>query len=91
MEHDGQALASDETNHHRPAAPGLVSVHIRALVTWISIFPMAMLGMFVGSLIIWTWPIPARALVLTAVVVPLAVYVLVPRLLLLAKQVFSRS
>lgn len=90
MEHDGLALAADETNHHQPAAPGLASVHVRALVTWVSIFPMAMLGMFIESLVIPSWPIPARALVLTAVVVPLAVYVLVPRLLVVARRVFTR-
>jgi antibiotic biosynthesis monooxygenase (ABM) superfamily enzyme len=86
MEHDGVALAADETNHRAGARPGLISVHIRALITWISICPLAMAGMFVEYQLVPTWPIPFRALALTAVVVPLSVYVVVPRLLLLVSR-----
>jgi antibiotic biosynthesis monooxygenase (ABM) superfamily enzyme len=67
--------------------PGLVSVHVRAAVTWLSIFPLAMLGMFVEAALVPSWPIPLRALALTVIVVPLSVYVLVPRLLLLVRRV----
>jgi antibiotic biosynthesis monooxygenase (ABM) superfamily enzyme len=80
-EHHGAALAADETDpDHRPH-PGLASVHVRALVTWLSIFPLAAGGMTVITLLIPSWPPALKALVLTAVVVPLSVYVLVPRLL----------
>lgn len=91
MEHDGIALAADETSHHAGARPGLISVHIRALITWISICPLAMTGMYVESRLVPTWPIPARAVILTAVVVPLAVYVVVPRLLLLVARFRQRQ
>lgn len=91
MEHDGKALAADETHHHQPPVPGLASVHVRVVVTWLSIFPLATLGMFVEATFVPSWPIPLRAAVLTAVVVPLSVYVLVPRLLLLARRLSTRS
>ncbi|RWZ50810.1 hypothetical protein ELQ90_08165 [Labedella phragmitis] len=91
MEHEGKALAADETHHHQPPAPGLISVHVRAAVTWLSIFPLAMLGMWVESLLVPSWSIPVRALMLTIVVVPLSVYVLVPRLLLLVRFVARRG
>ena len=81
MEHDGRALAADETDsaHHR--ASGVASVHVRALVTWCAIFPLVAIGMSIMSWTAAAWPPVLRALVLTALVVPLAVYVLVPQLL----------
>jgi len=80
--HDGQPLAADETDltHHRPA--GVASVHTRALVTWVAIFPLATLGMTLMAWLVPDWPTPMRAFVLTAVVVPTTVYLTVPRLLL---------
>ena len=79
--HDGQALAADEIDraHHRP--PGVASVHTRAAVTWMSIFPMVAVGMTILGTFADSWPAVLRALVLTLVVVPLAVYVIVPALL----------
>jgi antibiotic biosynthesis monooxygenase (ABM) superfamily enzyme len=61
--------------------PQQVSIHIRALITWITIFPLVALGL--------TFLMPAlgnmhpilKALILTLIVVPLAVYLIVPRLL----------
>jgi multisubunit Na+/H+ antiporter MnhC subunit len=81
MEHEGRALAADETDasHHRAA--GIASVHVRAALTWCAIFPLVALGM---SIMTWAtpgWPPLLKALVLTALVVPLAVYLLVPQLL----------
>ena len=65
-----------------PAAPPAVpSVHIRALITWIAIFPLVSIGMLLLAPISDSWHPILRALVLTAVVVPLAVYIVVPRLL----------
>lgn len=81
MEHDGRALAADETDaaHHR--ASGVASVHVRALVTWCAIFPLVAIGMSIMNWAAADWPPVLRALVLTGMVVPLAVYVLVPQLL----------
>ncbi|MCU1406889.1 MAG: hypothetical protein JWQ43_3192 [Glaciihabitans sp.] len=83
MEHEGKPLAADEldTQHHRQ--PGIASVHVRALITWIVIFPLAALGMTVMGILNLDWPPVLRALVLTLVVVPTAVYFAVPRLLML--------
>ena len=87
MEHDGKALAADETggHHHRP--PGLASIHTRAFITWLAIFPMAALGMYVLGIVAPEWPPVLRAFVLTLVVVPTAVYFAVPRLLMVQGRV----
>ncbi len=34
MEHEGKALAADETDGHRQRTPGIASVHVRAVLTW---------------------------------------------------------
>ena len=57
------------------------SVHVRALATWITIFPLVAIGMTVMAGFAGEWHPVLRALVLTAIVVPLAVYLIVPRLL----------
>ena len=83
MEHEGRALAADETDiHHRPSA-GMASVHVRAVVTWLAIFPLAATGMCALGALFPQWHPVLRAFVLTLVVVPIAVYFAVPRLLLL--------
>jgi antibiotic biosynthesis monooxygenase (ABM) superfamily enzyme len=81
LDHDGSALAADQSDprHRRPA--GLPSVHVRVLVTWVAIFPLVALGMSVFGLVGEGWPPVLRALVLTAIVVPASVYLLVPWLL----------
>jgi hypothetical protein len=91
MHHDGQALAADEPDHdhHRPA--GVASVHTRALVTWIAIYPLAAIGMTLLGSLTPTWPPALMALALTAVVVPVTVYLTVPRLLLVALAVSDRD
>jgi antibiotic biosynthesis monooxygenase (ABM) superfamily enzyme len=83
VEREGKALAADEadTHHHRPQ--GVASVHVRAAITWLAIFPLAAAGMSVLAGLAPEWPPVLRAFVLTLVVVPTAVYVAVPRLLLL--------
>jgi antibiotic biosynthesis monooxygenase (ABM) superfamily enzyme len=87
VEHDGKALAADETDvhHHRP--PGLASIHTRAFITWVAIFPMAALGMYVLGVVAPEWPSVLRAFVLTLVVVPTAVYFAVPRLLMVQGRI----
>jgi antibiotic biosynthesis monooxygenase (ABM) superfamily enzyme len=81
VEHEGKALAADETDAHHHRTAGIASVHVRAVITWLAIFPMAALGM--SGLAAWApgWPTVLRALTLTLVVVPAAVYFAVPRLL----------
>lgn len=90
MQHDGHALAADEPDHdhHRPA--GVASVHTRALMTWIAIYPLAAIGMALLGALAPTWPAALRALALTAVVVPVTVYLTVPRLLLVALAISGR-
>jgi antibiotic biosynthesis monooxygenase (ABM) superfamily enzyme len=91
MHHDGHVFAADEPDHdhHRPT--GVASVHTRALVTWVAIYPLAAIGMYVMATFAPAWPVPVRALVLTAVVVPVTVYLTVPRLLLVVLAVSSRA
>jgi antibiotic biosynthesis monooxygenase (ABM) superfamily enzyme len=83
MEHEGRALAADETDVRHRHAAGIASVHVRAVVTWLAIFPMAATGMYALGELVPQWHPVLRAFVLTLVVVPLAVYIAVPRLLLL--------
>ena len=68
------------------------SIHLRVAVTWVSIFPLVTLGMTVMTLsgpITAAWPTWLRALSLTGVVVPTAVYFVVPRVLALSLRWFS--
>jgi antibiotic biosynthesis monooxygenase (ABM) superfamily enzyme len=61
-----------------PAPP---SVHVRALITWIAIFPLVAVGLTVMAPLAEGWHPILRALVLTVIIVPLAVYLVVPQLL----------
>ena len=63
----------------RPAAPP--SVHLRAAVTWLALFPLVTGGLWVMAPFDATWPPVLRTFVLTAVLVPLMVYLVVPSLL----------
>ncbi|MDQ0616348.1 hypothetical protein [Arthrobacter globiformis] len=83
MEHNGRAFAADETDGHHHRTAGLVSVHVRAAITWLAIFPLAAIGMNLIAAFAPGWPPVLRAFVLTLIVVPIAVYFAVPRLLLL--------
>ncbi|MDP5225743.1 MULTISPECIES: hypothetical protein [Arthrobacter] len=64
-----------------PTGPTPPSVHERALVTWLAIFPMVALGLWGLGPVMASWHPVLRALGLTVIVVPLAVYVVVPRLM----------
>jgi len=86
VEHEGKALAADETDAHRHRTAGIASVHVRAVMTWLAIFPMAAVGMSVLAAWAPGWPPVLRALTLTLAVVPAAVYFAVPRLLLIQAQ-----
>ncbi|MCO4254824.1 hypothetical protein [Pseudarthrobacter cellobiosi] len=72
------------------AAPGPVpvhgpvlqapSIHVRAVITWLAIFPLVAVGMILVAPLTEGWHSALRSLVLTLVVVPVAVYLVVPRL-----------
>jgi antibiotic biosynthesis monooxygenase (ABM) superfamily enzyme len=57
------------------------SVHVRAVITWIAIFPLVTLGFFAIAPFADDWNPILRAFVLSIVVVPLAVYLVVPQLM----------
>lgn len=64
------------------AAPaGPPSVHVRAVITWIAIFPLVTLGFFAIAPFASDWSPVLRAFVLSIVVVPVAVYLVVPQLM----------
>lgn len=65
----------------RNSAPTPPSVHARALITWIAIFPLVTLGFFAIAPFAADWNPVLRASVLSVVVVPLAVYLVVPQLM----------
>lgn len=65
----------------RDSAPTPPSIHARALITWIAIFPLVTLGFFAIAPFAADWNPVLRAFVLSVVVVPLAVYVVVPQLM----------
>ncbi|WP_035743356.1 hypothetical protein [Arthrobacter sp. MA-N2] len=57
------------------------SIHTRAIITWLAIFPLVAIGMTALGPLTEYWHPALRALVLTLVVVPTAVYLVVPKLL----------
>lgn len=57
------------------------SIHARALITWLAIFPLVTIGFYVIEPFASGWNPVMRALVLSAAVVPLAVYLVVPQLM----------
>ena len=71
------APAATASVHVAPPAP---SIHVRAAITWIAIFPLVAVGMLLSAQLTEGWHPVLRALALTLVVVPAAVYVVLPRL-----------
>ncbi len=63
------------------SAPKPPSVQARALITWIAIFPLVTLGFFAIAPFATDWNPVLRAFVLSVVVVPIAVYLVVPQLM----------
>ena len=74
----GAAAPAAATPAPVPTPP---SVHLRAVITWLAIFPLVSIGMLAMAPIAESWHPVLRAFVLTLIVVPLAVYLVVPRLL----------
>ncbi|MFC9330726.1 hypothetical protein [Kitasatospora sp. NPDC057015] len=64
-----------------PTASGAPSVHRRALITWLAVYPAITLALAVLGPALAGLPLVLRTLVLTAVVVPVAAYLLIPGLL----------
>lgn len=50
----------------------------RAIVIWIALYPAVVVALSLLRPIIGEWPIPLQALALTAVIIPAAVWVLIP-------------
>ena len=67
------------------------SIHMRALLTWIAIFPLVSLGFVtIVPLMGDAHPI-LKVFVLTLIVVPLAVYLVVPNLMKLYFKVSAKN
>lgn len=66
------------------------NVHHRALITWLAVYPMITLTLGLLGPHIGHYPLYVRTLMLTAVVVPVASYLLVPALLRAHGAVFNR-
>ena len=62
-------------------SPTPPSIHARALITWVAIFPLVTLGFFAIAPFATDWGPVLRAFVLSIVVVPVAVYLVIPQLM----------
>lgn len=60
------------------AAP---SVHRRALITWLAVYPAITITLGLLGSVTAELPLAVRTLILTAIVVPVVVYALVPALM----------
>ena len=67
------------------------SIHVRALITWLAIFPLVTLGFLTVIPLMGTAHPILKVFVLTLVVVPLAVYLVVPNLMKVYGKLSSRS
>ncbi len=66
-------------------------MHVRAVITWIAIFPLVTLGFFAIAPFAADWNPVLRAFVLSVVVVPVAVYLVVPQLMRAYGAIRSRT
>lgn len=89
--HDSAAPDASTEQVLPPAPP---SIHVRAAITWLAIFPLVAIGMMAAAPLMESWHPIFRAMALTLVVVPTAVYLVLPRLFaiygFLAKRRSSR-
>ena len=74
-----------------PTPPAPPSVHVRALLTWLAIFPLVAIGLMVTAPLMADWHPVLRAFALTIIIVPLAVYVIMPRFLALYARLRNRG
>jgi len=63
------------------SGPQPPSIHVKAVITWLAIFPLVTLGFFALAPFAEDWNPVLRAFILSIVVVPLAVYLVVPQLM----------
>ncbi len=63
------------------SARAAASIHVRAAFTWLAIFPLVAIGITAMAPFTVGWDPVLRAFVLTLVVVPLAMYLVVPWLM----------
>jgi antibiotic biosynthesis monooxygenase (ABM) superfamily enzyme len=64
-----------------PKGPAVPSVHLRAFLTWLAVYPTITIALIVLQPWISEWPVAAQTLVLTVIVVPVAAYWLIPLLM----------
>jgi antibiotic biosynthesis monooxygenase (ABM) superfamily enzyme len=67
------------------------SVHVRAIITWTAIFPLVTIGFYAIRPFATDWSPILRAFVLSIVVVPLAVYLVVPNMMRLYGKFIARK
>src|SRR4029453_5426438 len=78
-------------NQAPASPPPPPSIHVRAFITWVAIFPLVSVGLILLGPFVGSWHPVLRSLVLTAIVVPLAVYLVVPRLLAAYGKLMKRK
>jgi len=66
------------------------SVHVRAFITWLAIYPLVTLGFLTVIPLMGSTSPFLKVLVLTLIVVPLAVYVVVPNLMKLYQRLTAK-
>ncbi|WP_285242200.1 hypothetical protein [Pseudarthrobacter sp. fls2-241-R2A-127] len=74
------AQPAAQTPSEPAALPAPPSIHVRAAITWLAIFPLVAIGMMASAPLTENWHPIFRAMGLTMVVVPTAVYLVLPRL-----------
>lgn len=66
------------------------SVHVRAFLTWLAIYPLVTLGFLTVIPLMGSASPFLKVLVLTLIVVPLAVYLVVPNLMKLYLKITNK-
>ena len=67
------------------------SIHVRAFITWLAFFPLVSLGFLTIVPLMGTAHPILKVFVLTLVVVPLAVYLVVPNLMKLYQRIAAKK
>ncbi|MEU8774242.1 hypothetical protein [Streptomyces sp. NPDC048606] len=71
-----------------PAAP---SIHRRALITWLAVYPTITLALALLRPLLGDVPLPVQTLVLTVIAIPVVVYLVVPALMKVNAALAARS
>ena len=67
------------------------SVHVRAVITWLAIFPLVSIGFYTVIPLMGSVHPLLKVLVLTLLVVPVAVYLVVPNLMKVYGKLAARN